>query len=221
MQQLVNGIRRFQNTISDDQKERFARLSEGQQPAALFITCSDSRVCPNLLTQTEPGELFVLRMAGNVVPPYGAVTGGEAATIEYAVAVLKVPDIVVCGHAKCGAMDALMKGEGLDTLPAVQAYLQHAEATRRIMLETYGDVDDPSRRLELAIEQNVLVQIENLKTHPAVAAAVARGDLRLHGWVYHFQTGDVTAYSGQQRRFLPLEETSDAMMAGAPGIYVN
>ncbi|QDU36150.1 Carbonic anhydrase 1 [Maioricimonas rarisocia] len=213
MQQLVNGIRQFQNTISEEQKALFSRLSDGQQPGALFITCSDSRVCPNLLTQTQPGELFVLRTAGNIVPPYGAVQGGEAATIEYAVAALKVPDIVVCGHAKCGAMDALMKGEGLDQVPAVQAYLRHAEATRRIMSETSGEVDDPARRLELAIEQNVLVQLENLRTHPAVAAAIARGDVRLHGWVYHFHTGDVTAYSAGHKRFVPLAEAASSAVA--------
>lgn len=206
MQKLVTGIHLFQNHVFSSQQELFARLSRGQHPLALFITCSDSRICPNLMTQTKPGELFILRVAGNIIPPYGAVQGGEAATIEYAVSVLNVQDIVVCGHSLCGAMGALIDGQNLDQLPAVKAYLQHAESTRRILHENYADVVDPDKRLMLAIEENVLVQLENLRTHPAVAAALARKKLNLHGWVYKFQTGRVFAYSAEHEQFVPIEE---------------
>src|SRR5947209_1011259 len=108
MQKLVEGVHHFQANIFSPQRELFERLADGQSPVALFITCSDSRINPNLLTQTEPGELFILRNAGNLVPPYGAGPGGEAATVEFATAALGIRDIIVCGHSHCGAMRALL-----------------------------------------------------------------------------------------------------------------
>lgn len=209
MQKLVTGIHQFQKGVFTDHKELFTRLAEGQNPLALFITCSDSRISPNLLTQTEPGELFILRVAGNIVPAYGSFIGGEAATIEYAVSVLKVRDIVICGHSRCGAMNAIADGHNLDKLPAVREYLRHADCTRRILEENYGHVTDPLKRQALAVEENVLVQLENLRTHPSVAAAVARGDLNLHGWVYKFETGQVFCYSPDQQQYIPIEEMED------------
>jgi carbonic anhydrase len=206
MQRLVTGVHQFQRQVFSSQKTLFKRLAQGQKPLALFITCSDSRICPNTLTQTKPGELFILRVAGNIVPPYGAVAGGEAATIEYAVAVLQVRDIVLCGHSHCGAMNALIEGQGLDNLPAVKKFLQHAESTRRIVTENYEHEMDAAKRLTLTIQENVLVQLENLRTHPAVAAALARKSLTLHGWVYQFETGRVFAYSPQKEQFLPIEQ---------------
>ncbi len=208
MQQLLHGIHQFQENVFATQQKFFERLADGQQPLALFITCSDSRISPNLLTQTKPGELFILRVAGNIVPPYGAVHGGEAATIEYAVSVLKVKDIIVCGHSQCGAMGAILDGKELDRLPAVKSYLQHAEATRRIIDENYKEITDPSARLTLAVEENVLVQLENLRTHPSVAAAIARQDINLHGWVYQLHTGKVFSYSPKTGQFAPLDGAS-------------
>lgn len=206
MQRLVEGIHAFQqNQFSKDQK-LFETLANGQSPLALFVTCSDSRIDPNRLTQTKPGELFILRTAGNIIPPYGAVFGGEAATIEYAVSALQVKDVVVCGHSHCGAMGGLLKPESVAKMPAVRAYLEHAEATRRIITENYEDVQDPDKRLTLAVEENVLVQLENLRTHPAVAAALSRGDLKLHGWVYKFETGEVFAFHPDRGQFLSLEK---------------
>jgi carbonic anhydrase len=221
MQRLVEGIHAFQrNQFSKDQK-LFETLANGQSPLALFVTCSDSRIDPNRLTQTKPGELFILRTAGNIIPPYGAVFGGEAATIEYAVAALQVRDVIVCGHSHCGAMGGLLKPESVAKMPAVRAYLEHAEATRRIITENYADVDDPEKRLTLAVEENVLVQLENLRTHPAVAAALSRGELKLHGWVYKFETGEVFAFHPDRGQFLSLEKnvspTADSL-AGAPRI---
>jgi carbonic anhydrase len=205
MQKLVEGIHRFQQEIFSLQQQLFQRLADGQNPQALFITCSDSRIDPNLLTQTEPGELFILRNAGNIVPPYGPTGGGEAATIEYAVSVLGVHDIVVCGHSHCGAMGGLLHPEQVAELPAVRAWLAHAEATARIMKENYQHLQDPKARLTATVEENVLVQLENLRTHPCVLAAMARHELTVHGWVYKFETGQVFAYNPAEHEFVRMD----------------
>lgn len=207
MQKLVEGIQQFQQEVYVKHKELFQRLSGGQQPLALFITCADSRIDPNLLTGCKPGELFILRTAGNIVPPYGAVEGGEAATIEYAVRVLRIKDIIICGHSMCGAMSGLLHPKAVENLPAVQAYLKHAAATGAIIGENFNDVTDESHRLTLAVKENVLVQLENLRTHPSVAASVARGDLNLHGWVYKFELGEVFSYKPDEQRFSLMEGT--------------
>ncbi|GIW98282.1 MAG: carbonic anhydrase [Pirellulaceae bacterium] len=205
MQKLVEGIHKFQETIFSSQRELFERLERGQEPLALFITCSDSRIDPSLLTQTEPGELFIMRNAGNIVPPYGAIFGGEAATIEFAVSVLKVKDIILCGHSHCGAMKGLLHPETLDSLPAVKQWLTHAESTARIIRENYQHIKEETPLLTATVEENVLVQLENLRTHPSVAAALARGELKLHGWVYKFETGQVFGFDAQENQFVPVE----------------
>lgn len=208
MQKLVEGIHQFQNDIFSDKQGLFEGLIDGQQPLALFITCSDSRINPNLLTQTDPGELFILRNAGNIVPPYGAVEGGEAATIEYAVSVLGVKDIIICGHSHCGAMGGLLDQPALKKLPAVRSWLCHAESTHRIIEENYSHITDPTARLTATVEENVLVQLENLRTHPTVAAALGRKALNLHGWVYKFETGQVFGYHPPKGQFVALKGTS-------------
>jgi carbonic anhydrase len=205
MQKLVQGIHHFQSSIFSSQRELFERLADGQHPDALFITCSDSRILPNLITQTEPGELFILRNAGNIVPPYGAANGGEGATIEFAVAGLGVKDIIVCGHSHCGAMKGLMHPKSLHDMPAVAAWLSHAEATRRIVREKYGDRTGEAL-LTTVVEENVLVQLENLRTHPAVAVGLASATLKLHGWVYKIETGEVFAYDWERGQFVPVTE---------------
>lgn len=204
MNKLIKGIQQFQSEVFAQQEAMFRELSKGQAPPALVITCSDSRICPNLLTQSQPGELFVLRTAGNIVPAYGAVQGGEAATVEYAVAALKVQDVIICGHSHCGAMKALLNPGSLDQFPSVKSYLHHAEATRRIVEEQFGDEACEELRLKHMIEQNVLVQMHNLRTHPAVAAALKSGQLRLHGWVYTIETGEITAFSEEESQFVTL-----------------
>ncbi len=198
MQKLVTGIHHFQQNIFSNHSQLFQRLVDGQTPLALFITCSDSRLDPAMLTQTRPGELFIMRNAGNIVPPYGSSCGGEAATIEYAVAVLKVRDIILCGHSHCGAMRGLLHPEQVENLPAVRSWLERAESTKRIIRENYQHITDEKALLTATVEENVLVQLENLRTHPAVAAALARGELTLHGWVYKFETGQVFAYDPTQ-----------------------
>jgi carbonic anhydrase len=210
MQKLVAGIHEFQRSVFSEQRKLFERLAEGQQkPQALFITCSDSRINPNLLTQTDPGEIFIMRNAGNIIPPYGAISGGEAGTIEYAVSVLGVREIVVCGHSHCGAMTGLLNPAAIEHLPAVRSLLSFAETTRRIIAENYTHLTDPQARLTATIEENVLVQLEHLRTHPSVAAALSRNALTLHAWVYKFETGQVFAYEPDSQQFLSLAERAE------------
>jgi carbonic anhydrase len=203
MQKLIEGIHQFQTAIFGSQRELFERLADGQRPDALFITCSDSRINPNLLTQTEPGELFILRNAGNIVPRHGTGSGGEAATIEFAVAALGIQDIIICGHSHCGAMQGLLKPDTLAELPAMSAWLVHAEPTQRIMHEKYQHLDGRAM-LTATVEENVLVQLENLRTHPIVEAKLAADVLRLHGWVYKIETGEVFAYDPASAQFVLL-----------------
>jgi carbonic anhydrase len=212
MQKLIHGLHQFQSSVFRSQRELFERLADGQSPEVLFITCSDSRINPNLITQTGPGDLFILRNAGNIVPPHGAANGGEAATIEYAVAALGVRDIIVCGHSHCGAMKGLLDRDSVKELPAVAAWLGHAEATRRVMTENYKHLSG-KELLTATVEENVLVQLENLRTLPAVAARLARRELSLHGWVYKIETGEVFAYEPGEGQFLPVAEATRA----APG----
>ncbi|MBS1957775.1 MAG: carbonic anhydrase [Cyanobacteria bacterium SZAS-4] len=208
MKKLVKGLHHFQTQIFLSQRELFERLSKGQSPDALFITCSDSRINPNLITQTEPGELFILRNAGNIVPAYGASNGGEGATVELAVTGLGVKDIIVCGHSMCGAMDALLHSEKVKNLPLLSSWLNHAEATKRIAMENYKNLPDEDLQ-NVAVQENVLVQLENLRTHPSVAAKIARGELNLHAWVYKIETGGVFYYEPKDGQFEPLTQYSN------------
>lgn len=205
MPSFAAGVVRFRNEVYPDKKELFERLSEGQSPEALFITCSDSRIETAMMTQTDPGELFVCRNAGNIVPPYVAHAGGTTASIEFAVAVLKVPHIVVCGHTDCGAMKGALNPEGLENLPHVKGWLGFCKAAVDIVNETAGDKPD-AERMRLLLEQNVVLQLQHLKTHPSVAARLAKGDLELHGWVYDIKTGDVRAYDETSSSFIPVEQ---------------
>jgi carbonic anhydrase len=201
MQKLIEGLHKFRTEIYPTKRDLYAELAEGQSPETLFITCSDSRISPNELTQTEPGDLFILRNAGNLVPPYGAAyTSGEGATIEFAVAKLGVKHIVVCGHTLCGAMKALTNPASVADTPQLARWLEHAEPTRRIVEDNYAHLGDLDRLTVLA-EENVLVQIENLRTHPAVRSRLARGDLSLHAWVFKIQTAEVFAFNGESGQF--------------------
>lgn len=203
MQKLIQGIHHFESNLFRSQREFFENLADGQKPEALFITCSDSRVIPHLITHTEPGDLFTLRNAGNIVPPYGSRGGGEEATIEYAVSVLGVRDIIVCGHTHCGAMAGLLNPETVAHLPGVKEWLGYAEATRRIIQENYGHLEGEAL-LTAAVEENTLVQLENLRSHPAVASRITRGKIALHAWVYHIARGKVFSYDPLEGQFVPI-----------------
>lgn len=205
MKKILAGVARFQKEVFPQYRDHFAKIAGRQEPFALFITCADSRILPNLLTQTEPGDLFICRDVGNIVPPFGSVYGGVSATIEYSVAVLKVRDIVVCGHSDCGAMRGLLDPESLKALPGVLEWLRYSEDPRRAVMEhashlSYAD------KLQLLIEENVVTQLEHLRTHPAVANGLAAGTLNLHGWVYEIETGHVRAYDSETGKFVPVNE---------------
>lgn len=204
MRKLVDGIHRFQAGVFGPQRALFERLVDRQAPDALFITCSDSRIAPNLITQTEPGELFIVRNAGNLIPPWGG-DSGVAATIEYALECLDVSDVIVCGHTHCGAMAALVHPEKVDELPAVKRWLKFAEGTRRVLQKHYAGASD-AELLDLCTEENVMCQIENLRTHPAVMARLAQGKLTLHAWVYDIESGAVHAFSDELGQFVPVAE---------------
>ena len=203
MDHLLTGLHQFHSQVFGREREFFSKLAAGQNPSVLFIGCSDSRVDPSIITQAGMGELFVLRNAGNIVPCYGASNGGEPATIEYAVAALGVKDIVVCGHSGCGAIQAMLSPEKMDKLPLVRNWLNHAEATRQIIVENYPHLTGEAQ-LAAAVSEHVLVQIENLQTHPAVAVRLQRGELTLHAWVYQMQTGEVLAYDSEDGKFTAL-----------------
>ncbi len=203
MEDLLSGIHQFHTQVFAREKDFYSKLVAGQHPSTLFIGCSDSRVDPSIITQSNLGELFVLRNAGNIVPCHGASSGGEAATIEYAVSVLGVKDIVICGHTGCGALKALVTPGSTDKLPLVRKWLDHAESTRRILEENYSHLDG-ANLVKAAIKEHVLVQIENLQTHPSVAARLQRGELTLHAWIYRMEKGDILAYSTEDGRFSTL-----------------
>jgi carbonic anhydrase len=210
MQKLIDGIHRFQRDVFQSRQAFFEDLANGQSPEALFITCSDSRVNPNLITQTEPGELFILRNAGNIVPTYGPSHGGEAATIEYAVDVVGVQDIIVCGHSHCGAMKATLSPESCRDLPAVSSWLSHTEATRRIIRDNYQHLSGEAL-INAAVQENVLVQLEHLQTHPCVISGVRKRRLKLHAWVYKIETGQVFTYQPEQGQFIPSDGAVEAV----------
>jgi carbonic anhydrase len=205
MKNLVDGFFRFKKDIFPEKKMLFRRLAGAQNPTALFITCADSRVVPDLITQSQPGDLFICRTVGNQIPAHGAsAEGGVASSIEYAVQALGVQDVIVCGHSDCGAMKAVLHPEKLASLPATSAWLRNADAARSVLLENYKDAPTEVL-LHLLTEENVIAQIENLKTHPAVAARLSRGDLELHGWVYHIHSGEITTYDARAGKFVPLD----------------
>ncbi len=203
MDKLVKGFLKFRTEVFSKKKEFFTRLSENQAPRALFITCSDSRVDPTLLTQTDPGELFILRNAGNMVPPYGSMQGGSTATIEYAMAVLKVPHIIVCGHTDCAVMKALLNPEEVSDLPAFREWVGQAETTRRLMHEHYTDLTGNDRLIKTT-QENVRSQLDHLRTHPSVALLLRKKQVDLHGWVYSISTGDVWVYDFEFEQFTSL-----------------
>jgi carbonic anhydrase len=210
---ILKGLSRFQKRVYPKHRDLFQKLALGQRPEALFITCADSRIDPCMLTQTKPGELFICRIIGNVVPPYPDAIGGVSATIEYAVGVLGVADVIVCGHTDCGVMKGVIHPEALEPLSSVSAWLNYAQPAR----EATTSLDQTRTSLEFLLavtERNVIEQLGNLRTHPSVAARLEQGDLRLHGWLYDLGEGTVTAYDTERAAFVPLESPKPRLRAG-------
>ncbi len=203
VEKILKGVNRFKNKVFPKHRELFHKLALQQRPAALFITCADSRIDPCLLTQTKPGELFLCRVIGNIVPCYPESIGGVSATIEYAVGVLGVEDVIVCGHTDCGVMKGVLNPEALKPLASVSAWLNHAQPARQAIAKYKGDWSAPEFLLALT-ERNVVEQLKNLHTHPSVARRLEQGNLKLHGWVYHIGEGLVTTYSRRRDKFIRM-----------------
>jgi carbonic anhydrase len=214
MHKLIEGVLRFQKEIHGPRQASFRQLGEAQAPFALFIACSDSRVVPEVLTQREPGEIFVVRNAGNIIPSYGPAAGGVSASIEYAVAGIGIEDVVVCGHSDCGAMKAILRENGLEKMPAVASWIKHAGAAKEVVNATLPEGADGQTRLNALVHENVLCQLRNLQTHPIVAAKLATGRLRLYGWVYNIENGTVDTFDADTGRFVPL--TSGELVQATP-----
>jgi carbonic anhydrase len=217
MHRLIPGIRKFRKSVFPARRAQFEQLASGQKPSSLFITCSDSRIVPELLTQTEPGDMFVLRNAGNLVPPCSAALSGEAATIEYALHALKVEEIIICGHSHCGAIAGLLRPELVEDLPNVGKWLAHAaDVWQAITIQDLAS-EDSDDLMSTAGKANVFVQLQHLRTYPAIAEAEARGDVRLHGYFYRFETGEVTVLDEARRRFARLSTIKEGQVANANG----
>jgi carbonic anhydrase len=203
MQDIIEGVRTFQRKVFPHYAELFEKLATSQSPEALVVTCSDSRVDPFLFMNAEPGQLFVLRNAGNIVPKYDGIVGGVTATIEFAVVALKVPNIIVCGHSGCGAIHGLLHPESLQGMPHVADWLHHHSEPVVELLSRSGRLGGPEE-MEQAVDANVIVQLDNLRAHPCVAEGLAAGSVKLHGWVYDIASGNVRAYDEHWKQFAAL-----------------
>jgi len=203
MKRLIEGHKRFLADVFPAKKSHFHLLAEGQSPQWLFITCADSRVLPDLILGTEPGDLFISRSIGNVVPVSNQDVDGVTATIEYAVDVLKVRHAIVCGHSDCGAMKAALDTKSLENLPKARRWLEHVESAFAHM-QPLNAADGDGAELAALIRGNVVAQCKNLLAQPSVMRAVAEGRLSVHGWYYDILTGRVEEYDEGLKKFAPL-----------------
>ena len=202
--ELVEGVHYFNNVGRKQHLQLFQELRSTQKPQACFITCADSRILPSLITNSEPGDLFTVRNVGNLVPCYGTGNNGELAAVEYAIQELGVQEIIVCGHTECGAMKALLSHKPDDhpqRLSSVRHWLRHADSTAEIVRTHYAHLSG-EELLQVAAEENVLVQLEHLRTLPVIAARVSTGKVRLHGWMYRIETSEVYCYDGDAGQFI-------------------
>jgi carbonic anhydrase len=201
MNELIGRVLDFKKHIFPIRSDLYARLAaDGQSPKALIISCADSRVVPEEILRAEPGDLFVCRNAGNVVPPFSQANGGVTSTVEYAVEALGVRDIIICGHSGCGAMQALMNPKLVANMPNVAAWLRHCTAARQVVESSYPELPE-TERLRTASLENVVVQLTHIRTHPSVAAGLARGELALHGWYFDIAAGEILALDGESGSF--------------------
>ena len=206
MNELIGRVFSFEKTVFPQSSELYGQLSaHGQTPKALMISCADSRIVPEQIMQAQPGDLFVCRNAGNMVPSYSTMNGGVSSTVEYAVVALGVRDIIVCGHSDCGAMKALSDPTGLEAMPNVAAWLRHGAAAEHIVSTCHGELDSKERVRAISLE-NIIAQLNHLRTHPSVAAAIARGEMTLHGWFVDIHAGQVLGLDGETGEFVALRE---------------
>jgi carbonic anhydrase len=204
--ELKAGIRKFRTETYPKNKATYLQsVKEPQRPHALFITCADSRLDPELITQSGPGDIFVTRNIGNLVPAYGEMLGGVSAVVEYAVTGLKVQHVVICGHSDCGAMKALIRPESLTEMPAVRNWMNNAAAAMSVAKSMAKKDERPSEFVRRLTEENVLLQLQHLRTHPSVAGAMAREELTISGWVYDIGKGEVRITEDGGREFHPVQ----------------
>jgi carbonic anhydrase len=204
MDRLIEGHKNFHANVFPKRKKQFHLLSESQAPEFLFITCADSRIVPDMIFGTGPGELFISRSVGNIVPPATtADADGVTATIEYAAEVLKIKHIIVCGHSDCGALKAAVDRKAVQSLPKARRWLRHIDAAFNHR-QPINPADGEGAELAALIRGNVVAQLENLKGQPSVVWAMQHGKLAVHGWYYDILTGRIERYDERKRRFLPL-----------------
>jgi carbonic anhydrase len=205
LKELKDGIRRFRTEIYPENEATYLKaVSEPQRPHALFVTCADSRIDPEMITQSGPGDLFVMRNVGNLVPAYGEMMGGVSAVIEYAVTALKVQHVVICGHSDCGAMKGLLYPESVEKMPTVRSWLKNAHAALSVANSLAEPDEEQSDLMRRLTKENVLLQLQHLRTHPSVAGAMARGELTISGWVYDIGKGEVRISEDGGRVFQPV-----------------
>ena len=200
LQKLKEGVRHFRRNVYEENAEAYRlAASTPQKPHTLIVACADSRVDVETITNSGPGEVFITRNIGNMVPAYGEMLGGVSAVIEYAVSALGVKHVVICGHSDCGAMKALLHPEATETMPTVKSWLNNGKAALSVAESVHAE--DGRDLLPVLTEQNVLMQLAHLKTHPSVAGAIARGDLTISGWVYDIGSGEVRIAEDESRKF--------------------
>ena len=213
MNAVIGRIVDFEKNVFARHADLYGRLAtHGQSPKSLMISCADSRIVPEVILQAEPGELFVTRNAGNIVPPFAQMNGGVSSAVEYAVLALGVTDIIVCGHSGCGAMDALLKPGSLDEMPNVAAWLRHSHAATGVVHKCYPELPHNDKLRVLALE-NVVCQLAHLRTHPSVATGIARGTLALHGWFVDIHAGAILALDEATGHFKPVTADSPLPVA--------
>ncbi len=213
MNELIGRVFDFEKRIFPDSAELYGTLTrDGQSPQALMISCADSRIVPEEIMQARPGDLFVCRNAGNIVPPYASMLGGVSATVEYAVAALGVRDIIVCGHSDCGAMKAVAYPDGLEAMPNVAAWLKHGMTAEHVVSSCTPSLEGADRIRAISLE-NVIAQLNNLRTHPSVARASASGEMSLHGWFVDIHAGQVLGYDGDKGTWSALRDNEPLPVA--------
>lgn len=217
MNDLIRRVFSFEKQVFGRQSALYGKLAtQGQAPKTLMISCADSRIVPEHVMQADPGDLFVCRNAGNIVPPYSTSNGGVSSTVEYAVEALGVTDIIVCGHSDCGAMKALAEPKHLERMPNVASWLRHSSAARCVVHEAYPQLSNGEQVRAISLE-NVVVQLAHLRTHPSVAAGIARGEISLHGWFVDIHAGQVLGLDGISGHFYPLRAEDPLPVALAAG----
>lgn len=216
MNEIIGRVFKFEKQVFAKHADLYNRLAtKGQNPKALIISCADSRIVPELILQADPGDLFVTRNAGNIVPPFSQANGGVSSAVEYGVLALGVTDIIVCGHSGCGAMEGLLKPGALDKMPNVAAWLRHSHAAEGVVRDCYPNNLEYKERLRALTLENIVCQLAHLRTHPSVTSGIARGELALHGWYVDILSGSILALDEKTGQFTAVRD-NEALPVALP-----